>query len=117
MERSEEWPYSRDDHPGSPQNPNSMPTDPNTAPGAGIRVARNGTAAGITRVPWLSRWAATSLAGSAATGFRSNRLHRRFPLDHDRSRPHLRSGTSLPTRLRLAGQRGGLRSLICRSRT
>ena len=26
---------SRDDHPGSPQNPNSMPTDPNTAPGAG----------------------------------------------------------------------------------
>ena len=30
-------PYWRDDSPGSPQNPNSMPTDPNTAPGAGER--------------------------------------------------------------------------------
>jgi hypothetical protein len=27
-------PYWRDDSPGSPQNPNSMPTDPNTAPGS-----------------------------------------------------------------------------------
>jgi hypothetical protein len=30
-------PYWRDGSPGSPQNPNSMPTDPNTVPGAGDR--------------------------------------------------------------------------------